>query len=379
MTILSLIPEGLKTFLREIEEAGARLCLVGGASRDFFMSGILSNDLDFEVRGVQVSEIRELFKKKGLSYTELPYEIVRVNVLGFDLEFSSPRLEIPLAGNKSHHHFEAILDPKLSYERSFARRDFTLNAIGIELDLKNDKANAIDPFSGREDLAQKTLREINDSFFLDSVRFLRLVRFHVKYDFLIGESLKNQMGLFDLSELSLHHFKEEMRKSGKSGPFINEFSRLVKEYALPIADQFKFWGEFHFSSEVKTTDDLLVRVFLKEPLSAKKVMAFFSLPEKKLKDLASFFESYQHILKLTKEDIVKLAQGRLEEDSVLLVLRDLKNLEEKKEWREYFPHHLIVSWDDWQEVSVDSDTVQKTPQALRSYLRYYETLKKVAL
>lgn len=377
MMILSLMPADLKEFLSEIESLGARLCLVGGASRDFLASGILSNDLDFEVRGVPVKTIKDYFKTKGLSFSELPYEIVRIDFRGFDLEFSGPRLENPLMDNKSHHHFEAILDQSLSYDRAFARRDFTLNAIGVECSFKNETAKVIDPFNGVKDLENKVLREISDYFFLDSVRFLRLIRFHVKYNFAISESIINQIGLFDLSQLSLHHFREELRKSRQGGIFVNEFVRITKTYQLKVSEAFKFWNDYHFGAEVETADDLLVAVFKKNPEDAKKVAAFFLMPDKRLKDLKSFDDSYQAVFKLSSADLETLSKKGLNDNALLNVLRDLKNLEEKKEWRSYYPEHLIISWDDWEDVSVANDELQNTEAPLRSYVRYYKTLQKV--
>ena len=377
MTILSLIPNDLKAFLYQIEGLGARLCLVGGGPRDFLMSQVLSNDLDFEVRGLEISKIKSYLKSKQINFTELPYDITRVEVLGFDVEFSSPRLENPLLDNKSHHHFEAILDKNLAYDRAFSRRDFTLNAIGIEFDFANDTAKIVDPFNGVSDLENKTLREISDYFFLDSVRFLRLVRFHVKCGFKISDSIKNQMGLFDLSDLSLHHFKEEMRKSKAAGPFINAFNDLVKNYQIQVKDIFKIWESYHFSNDIDTPEDLLALVFFKNPLDAKKVSEFFLMPEKKLKDLKSFHESFNVVLKIKKEDLAEIAHKKINDPSILNTLRDLKNLEDKKEWRKYYPNHLIISWDDWENVTVSPEDLQNIEAPLRSYVRFYQTILKV--
>lgn len=377
MTILSLFPNDLKLFLCEIEKAGALLCLVGGGARDFLMSGVLSNDLDFEVRNIEIGILKKKFKDKGVAFDELPYDIIRVSYKGFDLEFSCPRLENPILDNKSHHHFEAILDCHLSYDRAFARRDFTLNAIGFEFSFLKDTEKMIDPFSGAEDLKKNHLREINDDFFLDSVRFLRLVRFHVKYSFSISESIDNKMGMFDLSELSIHHFKEEMRKSVRAGEFINVFNRLVSEYQLRIPVDFYFFKAHHFNSDVKNAEDVLVSVFFKSEQDAQKVSAFFSMPQSKLRDLKSFHASYNSISLLKMTDLKVLSQKSMNDEETLSLLRDLKNLEEKKEWRDHYPNHLLISWDDWESVKVSGDEIENTPAPLRSFVKYYKALKSV--
>ena len=104
MTIASLIPCELKDLLREIEGLGFSLCLVGGAPRDFKRQNILSSDLDFEIRNQDADALRAFFKNKKINYTELPYKITRVNFQNFDLEFSTPRIERPIEGNRTHHH-----------------------------------------------------------------------------------------------------------------------------------------------------------------------------------------------------------------------------------------------------------------------------------
>lgn len=377
MTILSLFPNDLKLFLCEIEKAGALLCLVGGGARDFLKSGVLSNDLDFEVRNTEIENLKSFFKDKAVAFDELPYDILRVAYKGFDLEFSCPRLENPILDNKSHHHFEAILDCHLSYDRAFARRDFTLNAIGFEFSFQKETEKMIDPFSGAEDLKKNHLREINDDFFLDSVRFLRLVRFHVKYSFSISESINNKMGMFDLSELSIHHFKEEMRKSERAGEFINVFNRLVSEYQLKIPESFYFFKGHHFNSDVENAEDVLVSVFFKSEQDAQKLSAFFSMPQSKLRDLKSFHASYNSISLFKMTDLKALSQKSMNDEEVLALLRDLKNLEEKKEWREHYPNHLLISWDDWEGVKVSGDEIENTPAPLRSFVKYYKAFKSV--
>ena len=247
MTIVSLFPVPLKKLLTDIENLGFSLCLIGGAPRDYLLDrSYLSRDLDFEVRGKTTIELKSFFQSQNITINELPYDIVRVGFLGFDLEFSNPRKEIPLLDNKTHHHFQAILDINFTYEESFKRRDFSLNAIGIELNLKDNKETVIDPFNGVGALQSKTLKEMSDDFFLDSVRFLRLIRFMIKYNFEMSASIQGRLSEFDLSELSVHHFTEEMRKSTKPGIFINAFNNLVSVFYLKVPEKYLFWQSLKF-------------------------------------------------------------------------------------------------------------------------------------
>jgi poly(A) polymerase len=64
-------------------------------------------------------------------------------------------------------------------ESDLARRDFTINAMAVDLsdfDL-NNPLKLVDPFSGREDLKNKVLRAVSDCIFeQDAARLLRAVR-----------------------------------------------------------------------------------------------------------------------------------------------------------------------------------------------------------
>jgi hypothetical protein len=377
MTIASLISTDLKNFLQEIEELGFSLCLVGGAPRDFLLEKRLSLDLDFEIRKVEIDVLIAFLKKKSTPYSVLPYQIIRVKFHDYDLEFSMPRMETSILGNKTHHHFEATLDKDFSYEESFKRRDFTLNAIGIELQIKNKNEVIVDPYNGVADLNQKTLRAITDDFFLDSVRFLRLIRFSIKYNFSISSEIENKLGRFDLSGLSKHHFIEEMTKSKSPGPFINRFNELVKKYQLKTSAEFKFWSELLFSDKVETREDLLVEAFLQKKDKAMALSTFFSMPEKTLKDLKSFSTSFFAIRDMPKSELIEMAKKPLIEIRNLAPLKDMKNLEDKKDWRKYFSGLLPVSWENWQTIVTPTAELEQTQPHVRSYLKYYKALQRL--
>lgn len=375
MTIASLIPRDLVDLLTEIEGLGFSLTLVGGAPRDFFMQGILSHDLDFEIRNQDAGTLRNFLRSKKINFTELPYQITRVGFLGFDLEFSTPRLERQIVGNKTHHHFEADLNPKLSHKDAFKRRDFTINAIGIELDMKAGTEIVVDPYSGVMDLKEKRLREISDDFFLDSVRFLRLIRFSLKYDLSISESITSKISTFDLSGLSKHHFIEEMMKSKAPGAFINKFNELVLKHKLELPSGFEFWSDLTFDTSAETKDDLLGQSFKQKISSAELVSAFFSMPDKKLKDLKSFYDSFVAVKKLKSNELSEIADKNISELSAPGILKDLKNLEDKKEWKDQFQEKIPVEWSDWESVQVTQAELEKVPAPMRSYLRFHKALQ----
>ncbi len=377
MTFLNLLPPDLKNYLHKIENAGFSLCLVGGASRDFLLSGKLSTDLDFEVRKKKVSELKSFFQKDKLKFEELPYEIVRVSMGGFDLEFSCPRIEMALQGNFSHHHFVATLDPSFDYKESFLRRDFTINAIGIELDLSGNTEKIIDPFGGHEDLKKGQLREISHYFFSDSVRFLRLIRFHLTLGFSINQSILSQLASFDLSELSLYHFKEELRKSNQAAQFLALFKNLTNDHQLNVPEDFNYFREFEFNENAKTSRDLIVDVYFKDPKNVKMLAEFFSFPDKTLKSLESFDKSYKMVSRVNREHVRSMLESSFASFEDLAFLKELKNLYEKKEWVEYFDEIYLLKFKLLDSITINKDDLLIFPKEIRSYYRFYLYLFQV--
>ncbi len=390
--IIDLLPKELIVLLKDIQCSGFSFCLVGGFPRDYFLAKKMSHDLDFEIRPaldrppISPSEwdqyyerLLNLLESKKIKYKRLPYLITRIEFGEFNLEFTSPRIEINRDNEHGHHHFTAVLNPNLTYEESFKRRDFTINAIGIELDMVQNREFIIDPYGGREDLLNGLLKNISQDFFFDSVRFLRLIRFQLKFKkFIMQESLADQIGNFNLSKLSLHHFTEELLKSNP-GEFLNLFVKLIKEHNLVIPKTFAFWSDMYFPDDLQTKDDILAYVLIAYNLDyAQKVAVFFSLPNKKLRDLKSFIQSFESIIKLTKKEVANFLKLPLNEALSSPILKELKNLEEKKEYKSFFKlsyEDLIISWADWEKVKVEFSEIEQLKVSDRSYYLFYKALK----
>ncbi|MHB8103970.1 MAG: CCA tRNA nucleotidyltransferase [Dehalococcoidales bacterium] len=75
-------------------------------------------------------------------------------------------------------------------QQDLARRDFTIDAMAIELDENVEKSfsiqNLIDPFNGQADLRSRLIRAVDESVFQsDAVRLLRAIRIAAELDFSI--------------------------------------------------------------------------------------------------------------------------------------------------------------------------------------------------
>jgi hypothetical protein len=108
------------------------------------------------------------------------------------------------------------------------------------------------------------------------------------------------------------------------------------------------------------------------------------MPEKKLKDLKSFTSSYKVVQQMSKEDFLSILTRPMEEALRHEVFKDLKNLDEKKEWRFILNLGLqvnakLIDWNNWKNISVSSTELSLINPSLRSYCQYYKTLKKIFL
>jgi len=80
------------------------------------------------------------------------------------------------------HHFDIMPLNGASIEEDLRRRDFTINAIALEV----SSGNLIDPAGGRQDLAAKTVRMVErDVFRNDPVRLVRAYRMAASLNFTI--------------------------------------------------------------------------------------------------------------------------------------------------------------------------------------------------
>lgn len=399
--IIERLPTAIADFLREVESLGFVLTLVGGGPRDLIFADSLGKDLDFEIRANREVEtaqwplyyqrLLEFLKQKKTSFKVLPYLITRVEIDAFKLEFSSPRIEKSLEENFTHHHFEATLDSRLDYKLSFKRRDFTINAIGLKLNMQQMRDEIVDPWNGVDDLKNGLMRAISEDFTHDSVRFLRLVRFQIKFNrFVMAPELIASLKQFNLTKLSVHHFKEEMFKS-IPGKFLNLFNKLINQHHLAVSNEFNWIKEFTFHPELMTKEEILGFVFLQNKSAAEKVSAFFNLPAKCLKDLQSFIQSWENLSLISVSTLQMMAAKDYAETLTDSFFKDCRNIDEKKIWIKHLrltSHHSSYDsfcdpfWDlpfgpeDWASITLSAEEKNAVAPAQRSYLIYVVALKR---
>ena len=199
----------------EFKSQGKRLALVGGSVRDAIL-GRLGNDLDFTTDAHPDLTKRILSKRlEHLWDTGARFGTISGRSDGFLIEITTYRSEsYQQDSRKPSVEFGDTIEVDLS------RRDFTINAMALELTTKSPEF--IDPYQGVVDLAKKLIRtpltpEI--SFSDDPLRMLRAIRFASQLDFAIDDEVRRAIVAMRgrLEIISAERVREEFTKIILSG------------------------------------------------------------------------------------------------------------------------------------------------------------------
>lgn len=184
-----------------IDAAGGRAFLVGGAVRDLLL-GLNIKDLDIEVHGCMPAQLESLLRKFG--YVDLVGKAFGVyRVQGIDTDFSLPRKD------ESGRKPEVVIDPHMELKEAFARRDLTINAMGIDL----RSFELVDPFDGQSDLAARVLRAPDIRFFTeDPLRFYRVMQFIGRFEMFPDDELNRVCTTMDITQISTERIEAEFEK-----------------------------------------------------------------------------------------------------------------------------------------------------------------------
>ena len=121
-------------------------------------------------------------------------------------DFSFPRTESKVG--YGHRGFVVHTDEKLSFKEAALRRDFTINAMGMEL----PELTLCDPYGGIDDLKTHTLRHVGPAFAEDSLRILRGVQFASRFGCTLAPSTVELCRTLSLDDLSIERLFEEFKK-----------------------------------------------------------------------------------------------------------------------------------------------------------------------
>lgn len=197
----------------------AELFLVGGSVRDQLMKRKTTEaDFDFVIRKLPAKQIEQWFAKYGtIDFVGRTFGVYKFYPHGIDpqryqpIDIALPRTEQSQPTKKgAYKAFDVNADADLPIEEDLSRRDFTINAIAINMRTQE----LIDPFGGKDDLQKKLISAVgnpNERFEEDYSRMLRAVRLASELNFNIEtETLKAiQDHISHLQDKHIQDGKEE--------------------------------------------------------------------------------------------------------------------------------------------------------------------------
>ncbi len=169
-----------------LQEAGAKVYLVGGIVRDLFIvNNSKQQDIDVEVYGIDVETMYDILSQFGkVGIQGKCFGVLRVDCLK-NVDFAIARTETKTG--LGHRDFIIKCDHNLSIEDATLRRDFTMNAMLYDID--NDEV--IDLYGGMDDIAHKCIRMISKKHFIeDPLRVMRAAQFASRFGFTIESKTK---------------------------------------------------------------------------------------------------------------------------------------------------------------------------------------------
>ncbi len=192
---------------RRLKSHGFEVYFVGGAVRDKFL-GRPYHDIDIATNATPDQVISIFQRIYTVVPTGLKHGTVTVVVGGNHYEITTYRSDVETDGRHAEVKFVKTIQQDLQ------RRDFTVNAMALDLD-----GNLIDPFDGRLDLERGVIRAVGAASVRmeeDYLRMLRAVRFaaglgtRFELDMKLRAAIIN--GAPNLSRISEERKRDELMK-----------------------------------------------------------------------------------------------------------------------------------------------------------------------
>ena len=183
--------------------------LVGGTVRDILL-GERSFDVDIAVEGDAIAFAEAL--SEALGGRSHPHERFGTAVV---LYGADGRIDVVTARTEFYEQPAALPTVEhASIREDLFRRDFTINAMAVSLK-GEDFGRLVDPFGGRRDLEEGTVRVLHNlSFIDDPTRIFRAVRYEARYGFRMDAQTERlargciEMGL--VGDLSSARLRDEL-------------------------------------------------------------------------------------------------------------------------------------------------------------------------
>ena len=218
-----------KMITQSINSCNKNLWLIGGQIRDYYLN-VSSFDIDFAT-DCDAELIYNDLAKNNLFTTNLKYysKFHTLTIKGKNNKFDIAQLRNEFYKKNS---IDPVIDFHSSIVNDLQRRDFTINALAINL---NDKHGfeLIDPYNGLEDIKNKVLRALHpNSYINDPKRIFRAARYSTRYNLNIS---KKEVSLINLGMNNMHLLTKQ--QIDKEKQLIEKEENHIESFAL-----LKDWG-----------------------------------------------------------------------------------------------------------------------------------------
>jgi len=337
-----------------------QIYLVGGAVRDKYLN-IPIKEKDWCVVGSSSNDLIEMgFKAVGKDFPVFLHPETKE-------EYALARIEKKIG--PGYHGFSFLTSKEVSLQDDLKRRDLTINAMAID-----NEGNLIDPHHGLNDLENKILRHISNSFREDPVRVLRVAkfsaRFHKKGFIIHPETLKMMKSMSKQGEIQnlvgdrVWKETEEALSSGDSHIFFRalqdcdalriifpEFYELdssSKSNSTKIQEKYTFEILEHSSNKTNNPainfSILVFDILTSRHKSSNAMQKAHKTLIRELKNRlpipSNFIDVSSLLIQFTEliENTVSLSP-----DSILMFLENADAFRRKKRFEEFLDAHRIIS------------------------------------
>ena len=233
------LPERTLRYLRAAGKYGDRMNVnvyaVGGFVRDILMNRP-NLDLDLVVESDGVDFAAGLAQELGGRIR--PHYAFKTALLMVPEENGKEqRIDIATARLEYYDHPAALPTVELSsIKMDLYRRDFTINAVAVQLNEKHF-GRLLDFFGALRDLKDHTIRVLHSlSFVEDPTRILRAIRFEQRFNFQLGSQterlIKNAMHLNLIQKVSDARIMHEFKNVLQEGKAVSCLERMESFYIL---------------------------------------------------------------------------------------------------------------------------------------------------
>ena len=161
-----------------IKNANGKCFAVGGSVRDELMK-LTPKDTDLLITGIPVDKLKSILPGK-IDLVGASFGVIKVTIDNVTIDIALPRTE--KSTGSGHRDFDVQSDHTLPIEIDLSRRDFTCNAIAINL----EDGSVVDPFGGIASINNREIKAVGEArerFEEDPLRMMRAIRFVAKLGF----------------------------------------------------------------------------------------------------------------------------------------------------------------------------------------------------